>query len=156
MNIALANDEYYFVGLWNAVLSMLASTPDASSLRIHVIDTGISDSSWERLEKAVAQHPQPPELLRKIFPRERLDGLDIPGPRSPLVYARLFLPELLDCESVLYLDSDLLVFRNVMELADIDLTDYACAAVINEDAGTLDFDPLARAKVHGVSLRNLG
>ena len=140
MNIALANDEYYFVGLWNTVLSMLASTPDASSLRIHVIDTGISDSSWDRLERAVAQHPRPPELLRKIFPRERLDGLDIPGPRSPLVYARLFLPELLDCKSVLYLDSDLLVFRNVLELGNVDLDGYACAAVINEDAGTLDFD----------------
>jgi lipopolysaccharide biosynthesis glycosyltransferase len=43
MDIALANDEYYFVGLWNTVLSLLASTPDASRLRINIIDTGISD-----------------------------------------------------------------------------------------------------------------
>ena len=57
-----------------------------------------------------------PTLVRKVFPRERLEGLDIPGPRSPLVYARLFLPEILDCERVLYLDSDLLVFRDVLEL----------------------------------------
>ena len=140
MDIALANDEYYFVGLWSTVLSLLSSTPDASSLRIHVIDTGISDASWKRLSHAVARHPAPPKLLRKIFPRERLDGLDIPGTISPLVYARLFLPELLDCDRVLYLDSDLLVFRNVLELENIDLSDHACAAVINEDAGTLDFD----------------
>ncbi len=140
MNIALANDEYYFAGLWSTVISLLAATPDASSLRIHVIDTGISDASWERLSDAVAKHPAPPELVRKIFPREKLEGLDIPGPRSPLVYARLFLPELLDCDRVLYLDSDLLVFKNVLDLEGIDLSGYACAAVINEDAGTLDFD----------------
>ena len=41
---------------------------------------------------------------------------------------------------MLYLDSDLLVFRNVLELEDVDLSGHACAAVINEDAGTLDFD----------------
>ena len=140
MDIALANDEYYFVGLWNTVLSLLASTPDASRLRINIIDTGISDESWNRLADAIAKHPAPPALIRKVFPRERLEGLNIPGPRSPLVYARLFLPEILDCERVLYLDSDLLVFRDVLELEDVDLSGHACAAVINEDADTLDFD----------------
>lgn len=140
MDIALANDEYYFVGLWNTVLSLLASTPDASRLRINIIDTGISDESWNRLADAIAKHPAPPTLVRIVFPRERLEGLNVPGPRSPLVYARLFLPEILDCERVLYLDSDLLVFKNVLELEDVDLSGHACAAVINEDAGTLDFD----------------
>ena len=140
MDIALANDEYYFHGLWATLLSLLAATPDASRLRIHVIDTGITDASWQRLADAVGRHPAPPVLNRKVFPRERLEGLNIPGPRSPLVYARLFLPELLECERVLYLDSDLLVFRDVLELESVDLTGMACAAVINEDAGTLDFD----------------
>ena len=59
MDIALANDEYYFVGLWNTVLSLLASTPDASRLRINIIDTGISDESWNRLAGAIAKHPAP-------------------------------------------------------------------------------------------------
>lgn len=140
MNIAFANDEYYFSGLWAAILSLLASTPDASKLKIHVIDTGISDASWWRLVAAVGKHPSPPELLRKSLKREKLADLGIPGSRSPLVYARLFLPELLDCDRVLYLDSDLLVFRNVLELEEIDLAAHACAAVINEDGGTLDFD----------------
>jgi len=34
----------------------------------------------------------------------------------------------------------LLVFKNVLELEHVDLSGHACAAVINEDAGTLDFD----------------
>jgi len=140
MDIALANDEYYFPGLWCAVLSLLASTTDASCLNIYVIDTGISDTSWSRLSEAVAKHPSPPRLIRKKFPRHKLDGLNIPGDLSPLVYARLFLPELVECQRILYLDSDLLIFKDILELENIDLTGYACAAVINEDGETLGFD----------------
>lgn len=151
MDVALANDEYYFTGLWTTLLSLLASTPDASRLRIHVIDTGITDASWQRLVDAVSKHPAPPALIRKVFPRARLEGLDIPGPRSPLVYARLFLPELLACDRVLYLDSDLLIFRNVLELQGIDVSGRAGAAVVNEDAGTLDFD-LSRAEYEKLGL----
>lgn len=138
MDIALANDEYYFTGLWSTLMSLLASTPDASNLRIHVIDTGIEDASWERLSIAVAKHPSPPTLLRKVFPPDELDKIRVPGQRYPIT--KLFLPELLDCDRVLYLDSDLLIFRDVSELQAIDLAGHACAAVINEDAGTLDFD----------------
>lgn len=140
MNIVLSNDESFFSGLWCTVLSMLTVTPDASSLKIHVLDTGIKDSSWKRLADAVAKHPMPPVLERIPFPMEMLKEHHLPDTHSPLVYTTLFLPEILTCDRVLYLDSDLLIFRNVLELEKVDLDGYAYAAVVNEVDGTLEYD----------------
>jgi lipopolysaccharide biosynthesis glycosyltransferase len=140
MNIVLVSDENYFCGLWATVLSLLGSTSDASDLTIYIVDSGISDASWEGLVNAVQQHPKPPVLLRKPISRETIDKYDFPGNRSNLTYARLFIPELLDCDHVLYLDADLLIFKDVHELKKVNLAEYACAAVLNEDGTTIDFD----------------
>ena len=140
MNIVLSNDESFFSGLWCTVLSMLAATPDASSLKIHVLDTGIKDSSWKRLADAVAKHPSPPVLERIPFPMEMLKEHHLPDTHSPIVYTTLFLPEILTCDRVLYLDSDLLIFKNVLDLEKVDLDGYAYAAVVNEVNGTLGYD----------------
>ena len=140
MDIALVSDENYFPGLWVTILSLLAKSEDASSINLYVVDSGITDESWLRLSEAVSQHPKPPRLIRTIFSREKLDDYNFPGTRGPLPYARLFLPELLQSDKVLYLDADLLVCRDVIELDTLELNGYACASVLNEDGATIDFD----------------
>jgi len=140
MDIALVSDENYFPGLWVTILSLLAKSEDASSINLYVVDSGITDESWLRLSEAVSQHPKPPQLIRTIFSREKLDDYKFPGTRGPLPYARLFLPELLQSDKVLYLDADLLVCRDVIELDTLELNGYACASVLNEDGATIDFD----------------
>ena len=101
MDIALVSDENYFPGLWVTILSLLAKSEDASSINLYVVDSGITDESWLRLSEAVEQHPKPPELIRTIFSRDKLDDYQFPGTRGPLPYARLFLPELLQSDRVL-------------------------------------------------------
>jgi lipopolysaccharide biosynthesis glycosyltransferase len=140
MDIALVSDENYFPGLWVTILSLLAKSEDAGSINLYVVDSGITDESWLRLSEAVSQHPKPPQLIRTIFSREKLDDYKFPGTRGPLPYARLFLPELLQSDKVLYLDADLLVCRDVIELDTLELNGYACASVLNEDGATIDFD----------------
>lgn len=133
LNIALAANERFFPGLWCTVASALAHTQFASNWTITVVDYGISSASWHQLESVVASHPSPPVLLRTTLSDELVDSLHLPPSKSSIAFARLFFPQLFQSSTVLYLDSDLLIFRDLNELAQISLAGYACAAVVNED-----------------------
>lgn len=140
MNIALAADEKFFPGLWAAVLSCIASATRPCDMRIYVIDCGLAQSSWKRLDDAVHSHPDPPQLIRTNFPIDRLSGLHLPKGKSPLTYARLFFPEVFDCDTLLHIDADMLIFKDVFQLEKIDISSHAGAAAGNQDGDTLGFD----------------
>ena len=140
MNIVFAADEKFFPGLWGGVLSTVASCSRPHELVIHVIDCGLTDLSWDRLKTVVESHPTPPKLIRSQFPLDRLVGLHLPQGKSPLTYVRLFFPDVFDFDSVLHVDADMLVFRDVLELQSIDIANAAGAAARNEDGDTLEFD----------------
>jgi lipopolysaccharide biosynthesis glycosyltransferase len=140
MDIALAANERFFPGLWAALMSALVSTDDASMWTIHFIDYGVSDASWEKLCTAAAKHPRPPRMQRTSFPEELTAGLYLPPGKSSIQYARLFFPEMFSGSTVLYLDSDLLILRDLNDLLQVDLTGVAAAATLNADGTRLDFD----------------
>lgn len=140
MDIALAANERFFPGLWAALMSALVSTRDASQWKVHFIDYGVSEKSWEKLCVAAAKHPMPPRMLRTTFSEGLTDGLLLARGRSTINYSRLFFPQLFAMPQVLYLDCDLLVLRDLNELAALDLGDHAAAAVPNADGTRLDFD----------------
>ena len=142
LNIALASNEPFFPGLWGTTISLLASMPSAGNLTLHVFDFGLSDQSWNTLEKAVLSHPHPPKLNRltlKSF-SSVFENLKAPNGTSKAFYTRLFFAELFEFDRLIYLDSDLLVFKNLNQLSDVDIANSAGAAVLNEDGPTLDFD----------------
>jgi lipopolysaccharide biosynthesis glycosyltransferase len=140
VNIALVADQRFFLGLWGTAMSLLATTVRADDLTLYVVDCGLEDASWQKFATAVNSHPYPPRLVRMSFPLGLLKGLYLPDGKKESAYARLFFPDLFDFSTLLYLDSDLLIFRDIHELARVDLADKAGAAVINEDGDTLDFD----------------
>lgn len=140
MQVALVSNERFFPGLWATAISMLICIENAESISLTVIDFGIRDESWQRLEEAVYMHPHPPKIKRVPFPETLMRGLTgVSHERRP-AYARLYLPELLETGPVLYLDSALLLFRDIRELGQINLSRFAGAAVLNEDGAYLGFD----------------
>ena len=139
--LALASDEVYFPGLYCAVASALSAVDPERKVEVKVLDGGLSPLSRDTLAK----------LIGRIGKNARLDfvradpsifGKAILGPgRSYMAYCRILLPQLLDVPRLIYLDCDVLVFRDLSQLFDFQLpAGKFIAAVPDSETGSLAQD----------------
>jgi lipopolysaccharide biosynthesis glycosyltransferase len=146
--LALASDENYFPGLYCAVASALSAVDPTRKVDVKILDGGLSQPSRDTLAR----------LNEGMGKRARLDFVKAdpstfnkatlgPG-QSHMAYCRILLPRLLDVPRLIYLDSDLLVFRDLSKLFDLRLRPGKLVAAVR-DSQTLslaDDSPLvARA-----------
>jgi len=136
--LALASNERYFPGLYCAVASALNELDSARRVNLKVLDGGISQTSKETLWRLVERLRKSAQLefVRvdlSMFKRATLG----PG-QSHMTYSRILLPELLNLSRVIYLDSDVLVFRDLSELFDLELSPSKVLAAV-PDSETLSF-----------------
>jgi len=138
--IALSSDDAYLDGLVGTLCGVARSTSDAPVHAV-ILDCGILDANWARMEQS----------LRLTFPRLTLRRLRIPAERlrefnptgavlrlNNSAYARLLLPELLpDCDRILYLDCDLLVDADLRPLFYAPLDGMLVGAVPETHTPTL-------------------
>ncbi|MFL6504661.1 MAG: glycosyltransferase family 8 protein [Candidatus Udaeobacter sp.] len=119
--IALASNERYFPGLYCAVASALTHLETTREVDLKVLDGGISRSSMETLLRLIGQVSKSVRLEfvavdPSIFRKATLG----PG-ESHMTYCRILLPRLLNVKRLIYLDSDVLVFRDLAQLFDLEL-----------------------------------
>ncbi len=145
--LALASDEGYFPGLYCAVASALSAVDSARKVDVKVLDGGLSQSSRDTLAS----------LFERIGKRARLDFVKAdpsifdkatlgPG-QSHMAYCRILLPRLLDVPQLIYLDCDVLVFRDLSELFDLRLwPGKIVAAVPDSETLSLADDSLVVAR----------
>ena len=143
--LALASNERYFPGLHCAVASALSYLDAARKVDLKVLDGGISQTSRDTLSRLIDRIG---ESVRLEFVRvdPSVFGKATLGPgQSHMTYCRILLPHLLDVPRLIYLDCDVLVFRDLAELFDLELSpDKVLAAVpdsqtlsLAEDSGTI-------------------
>jgi len=119
--IALASNERYFPGLYCAVASALGHLDATREVNLKVLDGGISRSSMETLSRLVGRVGKSVRLEFVtvdpfIFAKATLG----PG-ESHMTYCRILLPRLLNVKRLIYLDCDVLVFRDLAQLFDLEL-----------------------------------
>jgi lipopolysaccharide biosynthesis glycosyltransferase len=134
--LAFASDERYFPGLYCAVASALNHVSWKTSVNLWVLDGGISQGSKDRLERLVDRFGNQVRLKfvpvnESVFRRATLG----PG-ESHMTYCRILLPHLLDVPRLIYLDCDVLVFRDLSELFDLELSPGKVLAAV-PDSETL-------------------
>jgi lipopolysaccharide biosynthesis glycosyltransferase len=134
--LALASNERYFPGLYCAVASALSHLSWKTSVNLWVLDGGVSRASKDRLERLVDRFDNPVRLQfvptdESVFRRATLG----PG-ESHMTYCRILRPHLLDVPHVIYLDCDVLVFRDLSELFNLDLSPGKVLAAV-PDSETL-------------------
>jgi len=134
--LALASNERYFPGLYCAVASALNHLDKAREVNLKVLDGGLSQVSRETLSRLVDRvsgsvrlefvtaHPS-------VFSKATLG----PG-ESHMTYCRLLLAHLLDMPRLIYLDCDVLVFRDLAPLFDLELAPGKVLAAV-PDSETL-------------------
>jgi len=125
--IVLASNELYFPGLYCAVASALCHSHPTREVDLKVLDGGIFRTSRDTLSRLIdrvgkAVHLDFMPVDPSVFGKAMLG----PG-QSHMAYCRILLPQLLDVPRLIYLDCDVLVFRDLSELFDLEL---ACGKVI--------------------------
>ena len=119
--LALASNERYFPGLYCAVASALNHLDATREVDLKVLDGGISRASRDTLSRLIDRVGEPVRLEfvtvdPSVFRKATLG----PG-KSHMTYCRILLPHLLDVPRVIYLDCDVLVFRDLSQLFDLEL-----------------------------------
>src|SRR6266550_7547382 len=130
--LALTSDEGYFPGLYCAVASALSAVDPARKVDVKILDGGLSRASRDTLAS----------LFERIGKRARLDFVKAdpsifdkatlgPG-QSHMAYCRILLPRLLAVPRLVYLDCDVLVFRDLSELFDLELSHGKVLAAVRD------------------------
>ena len=145
--IALASNQRYFPGIYCAVASALGHLNPARKLDVKVLDGGLSQSSRDTLSRLSGHIGGRIQLEfvkvdPKIFDKATLG----PG-QSHMAYCRILLPHLLDVPRLIYLDCDVLVFRDLSHLFDLQLSPgKLVAAVRDSETLSLADDSVALAE----------
>ena len=145
--IALASDDRYFCGLYCAVASALGHAEPARKVDVKVLDGGLSQSSRDILSRLTDQTGGDVRLEFATADASVFGAATLGPGQSLMAYCRILLSHLLDVPRVIYLDSDVLVFRNLSELFDLQLSHgKLVAAVPDSETLSLADDSLVLAK----------
>src|SRR5437762_1188772 len=165
--LALTSDENYFHGLYCAVASALSAMDPPREVDVKVLDGGLSQASRDtlaRLIERIGKHAQLDFVKAdpSIFDKATLG----PG-QSHMAYSRILLSHLLDVPRLIYLDCDVLVFRDFSELFDVELSPGKMLAAVPDSetltlrddsctlAGAMNLPADGRYFNSGVMLMNL-
>ncbi len=134
--IALASNERYFPGLYCAVASAWRYLDRTREVNLKVLDGGISQTSRDTFSKLI-DRVGGVVRLEFVTVNPSVFGKATLGPgESHMTYCRILLPHLLDVPRLIYLDCDVLVFRDLSELFNLELSPGKVLAAV-PDSETL-------------------
>jgi lipopolysaccharide biosynthesis glycosyltransferase len=131
VNIVFATDKNYIQHLCAALVSLLENNKDLC-IDIYIISSGMSNKSYRNIKEITDKYNC---TVKHIVISDKLfTTLAVTHPYYPKgTYYRLLIPELIDTEKILYLDSDIIVNGSIKELYEQDLNNYYVCAI--EDPG---------------------
>jgi len=115
LHIAFCANDRFFPGLAVALHSTLLCAASEQEVKVYIVDAGLSDESKAGLCERYENRPEIGiEFLD--WPRDLFDSVKVVNYHISS-YLRLSLPELIDNEHVIYLDSDTVVFDDISFMA---------------------------------------
>ncbi|MBV5326035.1 MAG: glycosyltransferase family 8 protein [Chlorobium sp.] len=131
VNIVFATDKNYIQHLSAALVSLLENNKDLS-FTVYIISSGMSEKSYRNIDEIIKNGNC---TVKHITVSDELFvKLATAHPFYPKgTYYRLLIPDLIDEEKILYLDSDIIVNGSIKELYNQDVEDYFVCAI--EDPG---------------------
>lgn len=158
IDIIFSSDNNYAQHLGVALCSIFENKSNRYLINIYVIDGGISTENKSKLK--ILENKYSFIINYLYLKTEDYQDLYISDHISQATYYRILIPELLDkkINKILYLDCDLIVLGDIIDLFEINIYDYSVAAVeeqlkdIKIKLGMSDSTPYFNA---GVMLINL-
>lgn len=140
INVAFCLDSKFLMQTCVSITSLLTSAKDKCRYNIYcVLGKDISKQNRKELEDSVFKFSNDSKI---IFLNENgsYDNAHIPPGRdewSKAVYYRLMLPDLIpNADKVIYIDSDTIILRDLIEMNNIDFNDnyvLGCLDFLNDD-----------------------
>lgn len=116
-------DDRFALLLGTMLHSVIANLDDGQQLHIFILDDGISQTNKARIAQIIATPRVATDLTWLQPDLAQLQQLPVTAWHNRSSYMRLLIPELLDAsiERVIYLDSDVVVERNLRDLWEHEL-----------------------------------
>ena len=111
LHIAFCANDRFLPGLAVSLHTALLNRAKGSEVHVHIVDAGLSADSKASLSDRYSDRPEI-EIEFLEWPRELFANVQVVNYHISS-YLRLSLPELIDNEYVIYLDSDTVVFDDV-------------------------------------------
>ena len=153
--IALASNERYFPGLYCAVASALSHLDPTREVDLKVLDGGIFETSKNTLCRLVERYNKVTKLQFVAVDQSLFGDAPLGPAESHMTYCRTLLPRLLDVPRLIYLDCDLLVFRDLSALFDLELSPAKILAAV-PDPETLTLGDDSRTIASAMNLPAVG
>ena len=159
VDVVFGTDKIFVEHLAVAICSLFKCNPKVS-FNVYVLNTDIDKNSWTRLSELAEQYGQSLIDL-KILDREVEGLVESESYYTKATYYRLFMPEKLSFDKVLYLDSDVVVNGSIEDLYNTNIEQYYMAALTvadgapnpHEDLGMLEGAKYFNCGVMLVNLR---
>lgn len=148
INIVLATDGNYAQHATVAMASVLCNTQLPQRLHFFIIDDGIDENNKQKMQSSVIDLGGAISFLNTQ--EVDLNDVYVSGNLTKAAYYRLAIPKLLPniVSKVIYLDCDLLVLKDIVQLWKLDLHGKPIAA-------TEDFGILSSSKKSAEKAKNL-
>ena len=131
IDVLCAADDSYAMPLAVTLKSACRNLSRGSRIRLFLLTGGIRNDNWRMLEQTFQGQPIDVNVIEPE--REIVADLSISHHISHTAYFRLLAAELLppDVKKVVYLDSDLLIRKDISQLWELPLNDRYCLATVD-------------------------
>lgn len=126
LNVAYSSDDNYARHIGVSMVSLLRNNKIFEEINIYLIDNGISEENKTILLNLALENEG---NLKFISFDDLCHDLVTDDKFSLSAYARLFLGRLTGIDKILYLDCDSVVSSSLVELWDLDISNYYVAGV---------------------------
>jgi lipopolysaccharide biosynthesis glycosyltransferase len=130
INIIFCSDQDYYKQLCVAINSLLSNCSKTSVIYITIFDGGINMDSKKNIKKMVSSYGSRVRFIKKNL--KKYDHFKLWGQHvNKTTYYRLEIPSLFKKEKVIYLDSDMIILGDILEIYRTDLNSKCVGAVLD-------------------------
>lgn len=129
MNVAFCINDQAFIGLGPTLSSLIRSCSKPDELKIYFLCSGVSINGKEKISDLLRKEKFEGSSFFIDFDAEKIFGHLRSLHGDWTTYGRLLLPELVKKSTVLYLDADLIIELDVLEIEKLNLEDSPFGAV---------------------------
>jgi len=163
MDVVYITDESYVMPTSVSIVSLCTNVNQSKNINVYIICHGLSETSKNKFKKILFSNLNLKliDVQEKSLAEIGKNGFLIAGFHvSPSALLKFYLPKIFGTlDKILYLDSDVIINKDISELWEINIADYYSAVVERPYFPTINFDKLGIADEYyfntGVMLMNL-
>jgi lipopolysaccharide biosynthesis glycosyltransferase len=128
LNIVMSSDDNFAPYLGITILSIIKNKMDGYKIIFNILDGEVSKSNKEKIKNIIKNNEECDVNFIKID-KKKFNAFPEKGHIKIPSYYRIIAPEIIPTSRLLYLDSDIIVTGDLMQLYSIDLKNNVIAAV---------------------------